>query len=128
MNIYRHKQVDSGFGFTCDEDVLEIIKTVWKIGFKTVGSCQALENYPANQTERYIGVEHDDGVMLFYLAKFLNDSFSGDGYQNSLWLGQTLHFQGPHTWLALLFRDDRDQDLIKALNDFSVQQLFANGV
>jgi hypothetical protein len=35
-----HPQVDSGFGFTCDEDVLPIVQALFAAGFRTVGSCQ----------------------------------------------------------------------------------------
>ena len=80
----RHPQVETDFGFTCDIEVLPVIKAIWSIGFKTVGSCQHWnEDKNPLYIERYIGIIHDDLHKLLNLAIYINNDKKSVQYSSS---------------------------------------------
>ena len=114
---FKHPQVDSGYGFTCDVDVLPVIKAVWNIDFKTVGSCQHWnEDQWPTLFERYVGIVHDDLHELLDFAIYLKNSQRSGGHSYY----QQMMFQwGTDIWLSLHYRPNDDLFLLDIINRYA---------
>jgi hypothetical protein len=76
-----HPQVDSGFGFTCDEEILPFIIAFYSVGMRTLGSCQSIPAWspsvtvsstflslPMSFPRRWVAYTHDDLQTVFDFA------------------------------------------------------------
>jgi hypothetical protein len=94
MNDFIHPQVDSGFGFTCDEEILPFIVALYSVGMKTLGSCQGI--HASNQgivvslkikayPRRWVAYTHDNPQIVFNFATHVRDNLLGiDGWGQSI--------------------------------------------
>lgn len=82
-----HPQVDSGFGFTCDEDILPFIVAFYSVGMKTLGSCQEIHAWSPSVVitphpiatafpRRWVAYTHADPQTVFKFAQYVRDSVS----------------------------------------------------
>lgn len=110
-NVAIHPQVDSKFGFTCDEEILPFIEAFYQVGMKTLGSCQGIHAWSPSVVitahpvalafpRRWIAYTHVDPLVVFRFAQYIRDNIS----EMSGW-GQSIlmdHHSIPDTIFATL--------------------------
>ena len=124
MYPFNHPQVETEFGFTVDEQIVDIIKIIWNIGFKTCGSCQSTDERN-NFGRRYVGITHENPGKLLKLAIFISDYAREEERKRFGWkerfisrVNQHIIVQGVTIWLSLNFYPDSDRDVIEALKHY----------
>jgi hypothetical protein len=110
---FIHPQVDSGFGFTCDEEILLFVVAFHTMGMKTLSSCQGInaqppvnpvtyisQPRPKGFPRRWVAYTHDDPQVVLAFARHIRDGMQElDGW------GQLIavdHFTVPDTIFATL--------------------------
>ena len=124
-----HPQVDSGFGFTCDEEILPFIAAFYSVGMQTLGSCQGISAWspavivastfsatPTGFPRRWIAYTHTDPQVVFNFALYIRDGVGEIGGWAQAVMAD--HHSAPDAvFAALEFTPDFDAkmlDLIKA--------------
>ncbi len=77
-----HLQVDSGYGFTCDEKMLDIVKAIWSVGLKTDVCCQSNRDSGIGGTQwiidrQVVHFHHDDPHKLLDFCLYLRSEMLG---------------------------------------------------
>jgi hypothetical protein len=123
-----HPQVDSGFGFTCDEEILLFIQAFYSVGMRTLGSCQGISAWsqsvvispksnPTAFPRRWIAYHHDDPLIIFEFARHIRDSINKtSGWAQSIQLD---HYSIPDTiYSTLEFQQSMDVLVLNVIRMF----------
>lgn len=127
MESFIHPQVDSGFGFTCDEKILPFVKAFYVVGLKTLGSCQEIhassqvivvsiktKSYP----RRWVAYSHSDPQTVFAFATHVRTSVQEtDGWEQSIFVD---HYTTPDVvYGTLAFVPSLDVKMLSIINQWS---------
>lgn len=113
-----HPQMDSGLGFTCDEEILPFILAFHSAGIKTLSSCQS--GGPWLIPRRSVVYTHDDPQVVLKFALYLRDAVPGkSGWQNQI---RVDHYHVPdcECFSVLEFTSDFDTKMLTAIESFHV--------
>jgi hypothetical protein len=111
----QHPQVDSGFGFTCDEEILPFIPVFRSVGIETLSSCQASQMWLVPR--RLISYTHDDPSTILRFACHIRDTVP----ETSGWCQNITvdHYKVPSGIYATLeFTADLDSKMLDATGSF----------
>jgi hypothetical protein len=119
---HTHLQVDTGLGFTVDEDILPIIKSVYALpGFKILrdSSCQNTRyEYTSLPVRRQINIIHSDVQFLLDLFLYLKSHFNDKHTSHRFSLDQVISISEDEIFLGLYFSTNADAKLLEVLQAY----------
>lgn len=118
-----HPQVDSGYGFTCDKNMLEVVKMIWGIGFKTLSCCQNTNDTDEDQRavpRSEITFTHENPFMLLILCMHIRSVMGkrAGWSQNIICDG---YYNHKYPFSLLTYIPQQKRKLIDAIKGFKVQ-------
>jgi hypothetical protein len=125
-----HPQVDSGHGFTCDEEILPFIEAFYEVGLTTLGSCQGIHAWSPsvviNQNpkatgfpRRWVAYTHSNPQAVFVFALYIRQVLPEiDGWSQTIHID---HYSVPDTVYGTLeFVPNLDSRVLEVIKSWGL--------
>ena len=115
---YNHNQVDTGYGFTCDEEILPFVMAIREKGFRTLGSCQCHNDITKERFVTFISEPHKLFDFVMHIKNKMYNGEFGGGWREEIII------QGfkDEPWAALNWQVKNDDKILETIKSYEEEK------